>query len=145
LKPNFKHDLLPFCGNTIEQCCRWYIALQFCCTVLIMLPYESGRKQSSKLICQMSSSLSQAHCSPVFRKIAPRIRIQTSPAIRMPRRSGWTGGRGEYPRCRGSKSLRWQAPVKRRPPVLSPESAVRYARQRDPGIRGPHPVTTGSL
>jgi hypothetical protein len=81
-----------------------------------MLPYESGRKQSSKLICQMSSSLSQAHCSPVFRKTAPRIRIQTSPAIRMPRRSGWAGGHGEYPRRRGSKSLRWQAPVKRRPP-----------------------------
>jgi hypothetical protein len=41
---------------------------------------------------------------------------QPSPAIRTPWRSGWAGGRGKYPRQRGSKSLRWQAPVKRRPP-----------------------------
>jgi hypothetical protein len=41
---------------------------------------------------------------------------QPSPAIRTPRRSGWAGDRGKYPRQRGSKLLRWQAPVKRQSP-----------------------------
>jgi hypothetical protein len=47
-KLNFKQDPLTFCGSTIYQSCSWFIALQYCCRSLVVLPYESGRKSSSK-------------------------------------------------------------------------------------------------
>jgi hypothetical protein len=70
---------------------------------------------------------------------------QPSPAIRTPRRSGWAGVRGKYPRQRGSKSLRWQAPVKRRPPDFRRGSAARVSSPARSQLGESHPVPADSL
>jgi hypothetical protein len=66
-------------------------------------------------------------------------------AIRTPWRSGWAGGRGKYPRQHGSKSLRWQAPVKRRPPDFRRGSAAWVSSLARSQLSESHPIPAGSL